>query len=80
MKIKINILNSKEHIYYLEITIIRVSNISCNMDGNIPLQIFFLTNATPEGEIDTSLINSSRVSKGTFNLVQPNLNSSVLLT
>lgn len=78
MKTKINILNSKEHNYYLEITIIRVSNISCNMDGNIPLQIFFLTNATPEGEIDISLINSSRVSKDTFNLVQPNLNSSVL--
>lgn len=59
-------------------TIIRVSNISCNMVGNIPLQIFFLTNATPDGEIVISSIKSSKISKGTFNLVQPNLNSSVL--
>lgn len=49
------------------------------MIGNIPLQIFFLTKATPEGDIVISFVNWSRFSKGTFNLVQPNLNVSVLL-
>lgn len=55
-----------------------MSNISCNMDGKIPLHILFLTNATPEGEIVISSVNLSKVWKGTFNLVQPNLNTSVL--
>lgn len=46
---------------YFIITIIRVSNISCNMAGSMPLRMFFLTNATPEGEIVMSSINLSKV-------------------